>query len=80
MKPVLKLAALGCAGLLAPALVPQPRPPHPSRQPDTAHPVFVQTDNPAGNTIVAYDRTITGGLTPRGQLHHGRSWRDRNPR
>lgn len=71
MKPVLKLAALGCAGLLAPALLAAPATAAPVLPTDTAHPVFVQTDNPAGNTIVAYDRTITGGLAPAGTYTTG---------
>ena len=35
-----------------------------SRGPD--HVVFVQTDNPAGNSVVAYDRSSTGQLTQAG--------------
>ena len=35
-----------------------------SRGPD--HVVFVQTDNPAGNTVVAYDRSADGHLTQAG--------------
>jgi 6-phosphogluconolactonase (cycloisomerase 2 family) len=33
--------------------------------------VFVQNDNPAGNTIVAYDRTASGGLRPVGSYPTG---------
>lgn len=75
MKPVLKQAALGCAvgcaGLLATALLAGPATAAPVPPTDTAHPVFVQTDNPAGNTIVAYDRTITGSLAPAGSYPTG---------
>ena len=35
------------------------------------HPVFVQNDAPAGNTIVAYDRTPSGGLTKVGSYPTG---------
>jgi 6-phosphogluconolactonase (cycloisomerase 2 family) len=35
------------------------------------HVVFVQTDDPAGNTVVAYDRTLSGGLTPVGSFSTG---------
>lgn len=33
--------------------------------------VFVQTDNPAGNAIVSYDRTLSGSLTPAGMYQTG---------
>jgi 6-phosphogluconolactonase (cycloisomerase 2 family) len=39
--------------------------------PDRAAPVFVQTDDPAGNTIVAYDRTRAGGLVRAGSYPTG---------
>jgi 6-phosphogluconolactonase (cycloisomerase 2 family) len=36
-----------------------------------SHVVFVQNDDPAGNTITAYDRTATGGLTQVGSYPTG---------
>src|SRR3954454_2537246 len=43
--------------------------------PDSAHPqrsaVFVQTDDPAGNTIVAYDRAPDGSLSQAGSYRTG---------
>jgi hypothetical protein len=35
------------------------------------HVVFVQNDDPAGNTVVAYDRTASGGLTQVGSYPTG---------
>jgi 6-phosphogluconolactonase (cycloisomerase 2 family) len=35
------------------------------------HAVFVQTDNTAGNQVVAYDRSDDGGLTPAGTYNTG---------
>jgi 6-phosphogluconolactonase (cycloisomerase 2 family) len=35
------------------------------------HPVFVQTDNPGGNTVVAYDRGPGGALTQAGSYSTG---------
>jgi 6-phosphogluconolactonase (cycloisomerase 2 family) len=44
----------------------------PSYAADAApHAVFVQNDDPAGNTIVAYDRTPSGGLTQVGSYPTG---------
>jgi 6-phosphogluconolactonase (cycloisomerase 2 family) len=71
MKPVLTLTALGCAGLLATVLLAAPAIAAPGPPTDAAHPVFVQTDNPAGNTIVAYDRTSNGSLAPAGSYATG---------
>jgi hypothetical protein len=63
MKPIWKLAAVSAGGAAAAALsalsasaasvhgIPAP-----------VHAVFVQTDNTAGNSIVAYERTASGGL------------------
>ena len=36
-----------------------------------SHAVFVQTDNPAGNQIVAYDRAPNGSLIPAGSYRTG---------
>jgi hypothetical protein len=47
------------------SIVPPP-PPHRSN-----HPVFVQTDNLAGNQIVAYDQAANGSLTQAGTYNTG---------
>ncbi len=72
MKPISKLAAVTVAGAAAAALSALPA------SAATAHPwsgqagaVFVQTDNTAGNTIVAYTRTATGGLQQVGSYPTG---------
>jgi 6-phosphogluconolactonase (cycloisomerase 2 family) len=46
-------------------------PPHPPVPPPQGRPVFVQTDNPAGNQIVAYDRNHDGTLTEAGAYDTG---------
>jgi 6-phosphogluconolactonase (cycloisomerase 2 family) len=38
---------------------------------DSPHAVFVQNDDPSGNTVVAYDRTASGGLTQVGSYSTG---------
>ena len=38
------------------------------------HAVFVQTDNIAGNQIVAYHRDHDGSLDPGQHLRHRRAW------
>lgn len=49
-----------------------PRPPfHPPVPPRRSHPVFVQTDNPAGNQVVAYDQAANGSLTQAGTYNTG---------
>src|ERR1700733_6461517 len=72
MKPISKLAAVITAGATAAALSALPA------SAATAHPwpgrapaVFVQTDNPAGNTIVAYTRTGDGRLQQAGTYPTG---------
>ena len=35
------------------------------------HPVFVQTDNTAGNQVIAYDQAANGSLTQAGAYHTG---------
>lgn len=54
-----RLAAVGAAATLAAALLAAPAQAVPG---DRSAPVFVQTDNLAGNTIVAYDRAGDGSL------------------
>ena len=50
-----------------------PRPPFhlPPPPPRHGRPVFVQTDNPAGNQVVAYDQAANGSLTQAGTYNTG---------
>ncbi len=48
-----------------------PPPFHPPVPPRSNHPVFVQTDDPAGNQIVAYDQAANGSLTEVGTYATG---------
>jgi 6-phosphogluconolactonase (cycloisomerase 2 family) len=63
-------AALGLSGLAAPVAGAQGAAPTPNR-PGGFDAVFVQTDNTAGNQIVAYQRNGGGGLTPAGTYSTG---------
>ena len=66
MKPISKLAAVTAAGAAAAALSALPASAATvNAWPGQAPAVFVQTDNTAGNTIVAYTRT-SGGLQQAG--------------
>jgi hypothetical protein len=65
MRPVRMLASVTAAAAGITALLAAPADAATPHRPDRA-PVFVQTDNPAGNTIVAYDRTASGGLVRAG--------------
>src|SRR3954453_18418148 len=71
MNPLLRLAALAGAGAAATALLAAPA--HATTERDGPHdaPVFVQNDDPNGNTIFAYDRTSTGRLVPAGSYATG---------
>ncbi len=60
-------STLGIAGSAA-ATVPQATPP---TAPFTDHAVFLQTDNPDGNQIVAYDQASNGTLSPAGTYDTG---------
>lgn len=71
MNPILKLGALAGAGVAATALVALPATASPAQGTHGNGPVFVQTDNSDGNTIVAYDRTDTGSLVPAGSYATG---------
>jgi 6-phosphogluconolactonase (cycloisomerase 2 family) len=71
MNPIVKLAGLSIAGVTATALVALPANAAPTHHPQGRGPVFVQTDNTAGNAIVAYDRTDTGRLVPAGNYPTG---------
>jgi hypothetical protein len=72
MKPIWKLATVTAAGVAAAALsaLPASAATVPA-SPGPAHAVFVQTDNTAGNTIVAYQRTAAGGLQQIGSYPTG---------
>ena len=60
-------STLGIAGSAA-ATVPQATPP---TAPFTDHAVFLQTDNPDGNQILAYDQASNGTLSPAGTYDTG---------
>jgi len=72
MKPIWKLAAATAGGVAAAALSAFPASAATAAAtPAQVHPVFVQTDNTAGNTIVAYVRTAAGGLQQAGTYPTG---------
>jgi 6-phosphogluconolactonase (cycloisomerase 2 family) len=72
MKPIWKLAAATAGGVAAAALSALPASAAAVHDvPAPVHAVFVQTDNTAGNTIVAYERTATGGLQQAGSYPTG---------
>jgi 6-phosphogluconolactonase (cycloisomerase 2 family) len=72
MKPIWKLAAVTAGGAAAAALSVLPASAAVARTAAAeAHVVFVQTDNTAGNTIVAYQRTAAGGLQQVGSYPTG---------
>jgi 6-phosphogluconolactonase (cycloisomerase 2 family) len=61
------LGVAGSAGLASPASAHEGHEGHAAR----ARAVFVQTDDPAGNTVVAYDRNPDGTLTQAGTYRTG---------
>jgi len=72
MKRIWKLAAVTAGGAAAAALSALPASAATAHAaPGPSHAVFVQTDNTAGNTIVAYDRTANGGLQQAGSYPTG---------
>ena len=72
MKPISKVAAITVAGAAAAALSAPPASAAAAHSwPGQAPAVFVQTDNTAGNTIVAYTRTASGGLQQAGSYPTG---------
>jgi 6-phosphogluconolactonase (cycloisomerase 2 family) len=72
MKPIWKLAAVTAGGAAAAALSALPASAATAdNTPSPVHAVFVQTDNTAGNTIVAYERTAAGGLQQVGSYPTG---------
>ena len=66
MSKLIRLVGAAVAALAAAALLAGPASAHPQRSA-----VFVQTDDPAGNTIVAYDRAPDGSLTQAGSYRTG---------
>jgi 6-phosphogluconolactonase (cycloisomerase 2 family) len=71
MKPIWKLAAATAGGAAAALTALPASAATVHATPASAHAVFVQTDNTAGNTIVAYQRTATGGLQQVGSYPTG---------
>jgi hypothetical protein len=72
MRTITKAAAVTVAGAAAAALCALPASAATAPWwPDPAGAVFVQTDNLAGNTIVAYTRTASGGLQQAGSYPTG---------
>jgi hypothetical protein len=77
MKSLVRLAvaagaAIGLSVVALPAIAgANPAPNVPSFAIGADHAVFVQTDNPAGNQIVAYHRNIDGTLVPAGTYSTG---------
>ncbi len=72
MKSISKLAAVTMAAAAAAALSALPASAAAADAwPGQVHAVFVQTDNAAGNTIVAYTRTAAGGLQQVGSYPTG---------
>ncbi len=62
-------ATAAVAGFAAPAFASTAAPAH--RSPGARHVVFVQTDNTAGNHVVAYHRSADGALSPAGSYATG---------
>ena len=74
MKSIHKLAAVTVSGVAAVAASALPASAAPAHHgPDAARAVFAATDAAGGNTIVAYDRTATGGLVQAGSYPTGGS-------
>jgi DNA-binding beta-propeller fold protein YncE len=71
MRSITKVAAVTVAGAAAAALSALPASAAARPCPDSAGALFVQTDNLAGNTIVAYTRTPSGGLQQAGSYPTG---------
>jgi len=70
VKAITRLCSLGFAGAAAIGLF-AAAPASASSPGRSAHPVFVQTDNPDGNRIVAYDRAGDGTLSKSGSYPTG---------
>ena len=69
MSTVIRSLALTAAAVVGTGLVAAPS--QAAEAPAEAHVVFVQTDATDGNTVVAYDRTPSGGLTQVGSYPTG---------
>jgi hypothetical protein len=69
MRSIARLAGVGGLALAGTALIAGPAAASDGDRSTSA--VFVQTDNPAGNSILAYDRTAGGGLRPAGSYPTG---------
>jgi DNA-binding beta-propeller fold protein YncE len=68
----LALAALfATAATASPGHRPHHHPPHPPPPPPRVSAVFVQTNDPAGNSVVAYDRAPDGSLSEAGAYATG---------
>jgi hypothetical protein len=63
--------AIGVSVLALPTLVGASPPPNPTFSFGIDHAVFVQTDNPSGNQVVAYHRNLNGTLVPAGSFPTG---------
>ncbi len=68
MKTIARVAGVGGLAVAATALLAGQAQATPSQQ---SAPVFVQSDNPAGNTVVAYDRSGDGSLHQAGVYQTG---------
>ena len=64
-------ALVGVSTLVAPVVAGATAPPGLVFGDGANHAVFVQTDNTAGNQVVAYDRSNNGSLTPAGTYNTG---------
>jgi 6-phosphogluconolactonase (cycloisomerase 2 family) len=74
MKTLARLAGISGIAVAAVAALAAPAsasPTHRAAHHDGEHTVFVQSDNPAGNTVVAYDRTEDGTLALAGSYATG---------
>jgi DNA-binding beta-propeller fold protein YncE len=71
MKLVTRSLALAAAAVAGTGLVAAPSYAATAASGSSPHAVFVQNDDPAGNRIVAYDRTPSGGLTQVGSYRTG---------
>jgi 6-phosphogluconolactonase (cycloisomerase 2 family) len=71
MKTTVRTTGIAGIALTAAAVLATPAFASPQTARGAEHPVFVQTDNPGGNTIVAYDQGRDGTLTPAGTYSTG---------
>jgi 6-phosphogluconolactonase (cycloisomerase 2 family) len=69
MRPISKLARAGALAIAASAILAGPALASPGH--DGSGALFVQTDNPSGNTVVAYDRDGDGSLHAAGSYTTG---------